>query len=258
MVKRSGVAYSCSYVLLHPFNTSSRTYTTARTPTPRPASHSKHSVARTKTDTSCNFQCNVSSQSALWLTGFRSEARRGQSVQSIQVKCSRSTPRPESHSFLPSRAQGLFEHVEEFEKSTSALPRTSYASVYSRDHAVHDRSHVPPAAPFVPAPEPTISNAVFESFWRKTNACDVRRQKANEGHTKGTLRPTKAPWQVRLWVPSRRSGQPVPTPTWRSSSLGRQLPGRNSQRSLVMPKSGRLLSHWSPQKWDRPKIFRLA
>ena len=129
----------------------------ARTPPPVPPRLGLQATASTQLHTprqthhatsSATFHPSLHSDSRV--SGQRQDA--GSQFSQFKSTCSRSTPRPESHSFLPSRAQSLFEHGEEFEESTSALPRTSYASVYSRDHAVHDRPHVPPAAPFVPVP----------------------------------------------------------------------------------------------------------
>ena len=152
--------------------------------------------------------------SDLRVSGQRQDA--GSQFSHFKSTCSRSTPRPESHSFSTSHAQGLCEHVEEFEESTAAPPRTSYASVYSCDHAVHDRPHVPPAAPFVPAP--AVRTDDLERRLRELSEENerLRRSQAESERRdtpRGTIRPTKAPWQMRLWVPSRRSGHPVPTPT---------------------------------------------
>ena len=126
----------------------SRTYTTACSPRlglQATASTQLHAPRQTHHATSSvTFHPGLHSDSQV--SGQSQDA--GSQFSQFKSTCSRSTPRPESHLFLPSRAQGLFEHVEEFEELTSALPRT-YASVYSRDHAVYDRPHVPPAAPLV-------------------------------------------------------------------------------------------------------------
>ena len=61
--------------------------------------------------------------SDLRVSGQRQDAGSQFSQLKSTMSCSRSTPRPKSHSFSPSRVQGFFEHVEEFEESTSALPQ---------------------------------------------------------------------------------------------------------------------------------------
>ena len=173
-------------------------------PTPRHASHSKHLVARTKTDTSCNIQCNVTLTHRFPVRG----KTRAISSVSSSLHVAGLHQDPNHIRLCPHVPKALSMSKKSWSRCLCFCARrlqlcTLVIMLYMIDLTCHQQRQ--------PC-DPTISNAVFESFWRKTNACDARRQKANEGHRKGTLRPTKAPWKVQLWAPSRGSFQQVPTP----------------------------------------------